>query len=157
MLPLLCVFIALATRCYCNTNTVVVGWSPPDRVPWSSAWKGLAAPLVPLPSVMPMPKLLWGWHGEPWVKGQVCGWYRSIGCCGEAKTTSRNRAPTHKRRVCSVDSMVCVHLRMKYGRGKWCFWSPTVGGRPITEGKMWNAAAFLSDGSFIDLDRRVQD
>lgn len=118
MLPLLCVFIALATRCYCNTNTVMVKWSRPAPGPGSSPWKGLSALLVPLASVMPTPELLWSWHGEPRVKGQAQGCYRSVRCCGEAKTTaSGNWGPTPKRRVWRMDSMLCTHLRMKYGSG----------------------------------------
>lgn len=118
MLPLLCVFTALATRCYYNTNTVMVKWSQPDRGPGISAWKGLSAPLVPLASVTPTPELLWSCHGEPRVKWQAQGWHRSIGCCDEAKTTSsRNQAPACKRRVWRMDSMVCMHLRVKRGRG----------------------------------------
>lgn len=117
MLFLLCVFTVLATRCYCNTNTVMAKWSQPDRGP-SPSWKGLSAPLAPLASVTPMPELLWSWHDEHWVKGQVQGWYRSIGHCGEAKTTSyRNWGPTRKRRVWRMDSMVCMHLQVKYGKG----------------------------------------
>lgn len=33
MLPFLCVFTALATRCYCNTDAVMVKWSQPKSWP----------------------------------------------------------------------------------------------------------------------------
>lgn len=61
VLLLLSVVIALATRCYCNTNTVMLKWSKPEWGPGSSAWKGLSAALVLSAGVTPMLKVLWSW------------------------------------------------------------------------------------------------
>lgn len=123
----LCVFIALATRCYCNTDAVMVKWS--QQKSGSSAWRsGCFCTSGDAPS-----ELLGGWPENN---------KRSIGCCGEAQTTSpRNWTP--EKRTWRRNSTSCssgwnmgehwLHMGMMLLATS-CQW------KTKTTGKLWSVA-----------------